>query len=279
MEPMQRDFGEAATEGEEAGKAKRSWQKWVLTKGRLPLVLAGVATFGLLLGYLTAVLVVFPPQTSSMELTRVPVVIGHGTAEARGLIEAAGLAYDEEGGLYHRSVAGTVIAQEPLAGQMAEPGSAVQVTLSLGPKLSPVPDVVGLNHSQAEVALARAGYASELDWVDADADVGQVVDTRPAPGTPLQLPGTVRLFVSAGARRVTVPNLVTLSLSGARETLERLGLRLGEVRQDSASLAAPGTVLAQTPSSGTVVDRATRVVVTVANVPELDQPPDTGSSR
>jgi len=265
-------------EGVEAGRAER-WERRLFTKGRLPVVLAGLAVLGLLLGYLAAVLVVFPPQTSSVDLVRVPKAVSLEAAEARELIEGAGLAYAEGGRLYHRSPPGTVIAQEPLAGQMAGPGSDVRVTLSLGPKLSPVPDVVGLNHSQAEVALARAGYESELDWVDADADVGQVVDTRPAPGTPLQLPGTVRLFVSAGARRVRVPNLITLSLSGARETLERLGLRLGDVRQDSASLAAPGTVLGQTPASGTVVDRATRVLVTVASAPELDQPPDTVSSR
>ena len=279
MEPMQRDFGEETADGDTAGQPKQSWRERMSMRGRLPAIAAGVAAFGLLLGYLSAVLLVFPTQRSLVELTRVPEVVRLETAEARELIEAAGLAYDEEGGLYHRLPVGTVIAQEPLAGQMAEPGSLVRVTVSLGPKSSPVPDVVGLSHSQAEVALARAGYASELDWVDADADVGQVIDTRPAPGTPLQLPGTVRLFVSAGARRVRVPNLVTLSLTGARETLERLGLRLGDVRQDSASLAAPGTVLGQTPSSGTVVDRAARVTVTVATVPELEQPPDTGSSR
>jgi serine/threonine-protein kinase len=162
---------------------------------------------------------------------------------------------------------------------MAQPGSAVELVTSLGPKLSPVPEVVGLGHSQAEIALARAGYESELDWVDADADVGQVVDTRPAPGTPLQLPGTVRLFVSAGPRRAPVPNLVTRSLSEARATLERLGLRLGDVRQDSASLAAPGTVLAQTPAAGTIVDRASRVRVTVAKMPQPDQSRDTTAMR
>ncbi len=279
MEPMQRDFGEETADGDTAGKLGQSWRERMSTRGRLPAIAAGVAAFGLLLGYLSAVLLVFPTHRSLVELTRVPEVVRLETAEARESIEAAGLAYDEEGGLYHRLPVGTVIAQEPLAGQMAEPGSLVRVTVSLGPKSSPVPDVVGLSHTQAEVALARAGYESELDWVDADADVGQVIDTQPAPGTPLQLPGTVRLFVSAGARRVRVPNLVTLSLAGARETLERLGLRLGDVRQDSASLAAPGTVLGQTPSSGTVVDRAARVTVTVATVPDLEQPPDTGSSR
>lgn len=274
MERMQRDFDAKAADGDEA-QSGPSWQEWVRTRGRLPIVVVGVVAGGLLVGYLTAVLFVFPPQSSSVELLRVPEVVRLETARARELIEEADLAYEERGGLNHRAPAGTVISQEPLAGQMAEPGSTVRVMVSLGPKLSPVPDVVGLNHTQAELALARAGYASESDWVDDDADVGQVVDTRPAPGTPLELADTVRLFVSAGARKVRVPNLVTLSLAGARETLERLGLRLGDVRQDSASLAAPGTVLGQAPSSGTVVDRAARIAVTVATVPNLKLSPDT----
>lgn len=275
MERMQRDFDAEAGDGSEAGQPGPSWQERALTGRSLPAIVLGVMGGGLLVGYLIAVLFVFPAKSSSVELLRVPEVVGLATAEARELIGAAGLTYDEQGGLSHRAPAGTVVAQEPLAGQMAEPGSSVRVVVSLGPTLSPVPDVVGLKYSQAELALARAGYASESDWVDDDADVGQVVDTRPAPGTPLGLADTVRLFISAGARRVRVPNLVTLSLSGARETLERLGLRLGDVQQDSASLAAPGTVLGQAPSPGEVVDRATRVAVTVATVPDLELQPDT----
>lgn len=277
MERMQRDFDEEVGDKNEAEQARPGWQERSLTRGRLPVIVMCVMGGGLLVGYLTAVFFVFPAKSSSVDLLRVPGVVGLDTARARELIGAADLTYEEEGGLNHRATAGTVIAQEPLAGQMAEPGSSVRVVVSAGKTLSPVPDVVGLKYSQAELALARAGYASESDWVDDDADVGQVVDTRPAPGTPLGLADTVRLFVSAGARRVRVPNLVTLSLSGARETLERLGLRLGDIQQDSASLAAPGTVLGQTPSSGTVVDRATRIAVTVATVPSLELSPDTAS--
>jgi serine/threonine-protein kinase len=279
MEHMQQDCGEDPADREEVDKPAAGWRAWVSEPRRLLASVAGIVAFGLLLGYVIAALFIFPARTSSVDLRRVPEVVGLTADEARELIEQMGLTAEEEAGLYHSSAVGTVVAQEPLGGQMAQPGSAVELVTSLGPKLSPVPDVVGLGHSQAEIALARAGYESELDWVDADADVGQVVDTRPAPGTPLQLPGTVRLFVSAGPRRAPVPNLVTRSLSEARATLERLGLRLGDVRQDSASLAAPGTVLAQTPAAGTIVDRASRVRVTVAKMPQPDQSRDTTAMR
>ncbi len=237
----------------------------------------GISGLGFLIGYLITVLIVFPSQDAAANLRRVPELVGSSADEARRALDAEGLSYEEESGLHHTAAIGTVVAQEPLGGQMAQPGAAVRVSLSLGPKLAPVPDVVGLGHEQAEIALASAGYESEFVWVDAETDVGEVVDTRPAPGTPVQLPGRVQLIVSAGPPEAQVPNLVTRSLVEARETLERIGLRLGTIRQDSASLAAPGTVLAQNPRAGRVVERATRITVTVAIAPSLDEPRDTVS--
>jgi beta-lactam-binding protein with PASTA domain len=272
---MQRDYGDGRSESRRADLTRRG-QGRPLWRGRNLLVVAPAAALvGFLLGYLVTVIFIFPPQSTAGDLERVPDVVGLSADEAREELADAGLAYVEEPGLNHSTAVGTVVAQEPLAGQMARPGSAVGVTLSLGPLLAPVPDVVGLSHNQAEIALARAGYESELVWVDDEADVGQVVDTRPAPGTPLQLPGAVQLIVSAGPENVRVPDLATRSLAEARATLERLGLRLGDVRQDSASLAAPGTVLRQSPRAGAVVERATRVSVTVAVAPALEESGDT----
>lgn len=273
---MPQDFGaEPAEEVRPQVGEKRRWS-WVSEPQRLLGVTVGVAATGIVLGYLITVLFVFPSRSASIDLTRVPSVVGFMADEARELLAEEGLALEEEIGLHHWAAVGTIVAQEPLAGQLARPGSAIRVTTSLGPKLAPVPDVVGLGHAQAQTALARGGYESELVWIDSQADVGKVVDTRPAPGTPLQLPARVRLIVSAGPRRVEVPDLVTHSLDEARETLERLGLRLGTVREDSASLAAPGTVLRQSPRAGSTVDRAAKVAVTVAITPPAE--PDTASS-
>jgi len=246
-----------------------------LRPGNVAAAVVGIAGLGLLVGYLISVFVVFPSHNPAGGLRRVPELVGLSEEEARQVLERADLDYEVEAGLHHNSAIGTVVAQEPLGGQMASPTSAVKVSVSLGPKLAPVPDVVGLSHSQAEIALASAGYVSELVWVDAEADVGEVVDTRPAPGTPVQLPGQVQLIVSAGPPTVEVPDLITRSLAEARATLERIGLRLGTVREDSESLAAPGTVLGQNPRAGRVVDRATRIAVTVAVAPEEKEPAGT----
>ncbi len=239
------------------------------------LAAAGVTLVGLLIGYAVDVVVLFPSAGASTELVRVPELVGMAADEARSAVEETGLGYAADGGLHHpRAAAGRVVAQDPLPEQMARRGTEVSVTLSLGPKERSVPDVVGLDHQQARVALERAGFRPELTWVDSESNVGEVVGTRPAPGTGVELPAEVRLLASAGPPRVEVPDLVTRSLPEARSALERLGLRLGTVARDSSSLAAPGTVIAQSPGPGAVVDRSTRVGVTVAVVPPPFEPAD-----
>lgn len=237
---------------------------WVESSPRAIALAAGVILVGLGIGYLVTVLFVFPPRDLAADLERVPDVVGETAEEARERVEDAGLVFAEGSGFHHEAEMGTVIAQEPLAGQMAQPGSTVTITTSLGPRMGTVPDIVGLSESQAEGILQGAGYEGELIWVDDDAEAGQVVGTRPAPGTPVELPGKVTLLVSAGPPRVQVPELTERPLSAARETLERLGLRLGEVTEVPAE-GTPGVVLRQEPAAGTEVARGTEVVLTVVS--------------
>ncbi len=280
MARMPHDYGDGPPETAVGSlRALRGWYRSLTAAGRVLVAVMAVAATGLIIGYGVAAVAVFPSGNSGTNLTRVPGLVGETTAEARQRIERAGLVFSEAAALSHPAAAGTVLAQEPLAGQVANPGSTVEVTVSLGPKRRSMPNVLGLEHQQAQSILARAGYRSELVWVDADEPVGAVVDTRPTAGTPLEQEATVRIIVSAGLPRVAVPDLVSLSLSEAQSDLERLGLRLGAVGRDSASLAAPGTVLAQSPAAGVVVDRATRIKVTVATEPVSAAEGDTAARR
>jgi beta-lactam-binding protein with PASTA domain len=280
--PHDSDVDWAESAPSEPGRA--GWRLWVTSPRHLIVTTAGAAVLGLLFGYLITVLFVFPPHNMAADLTRVPDVVGRTVDEARRRAEREDLAFEEALGIHHARPVGTVVAQEPLAGQMAAPGSPVRVTVSLGRPERPVPDVVGLSREQAEMILLQAGFEVDVTRVDASADVGQVVGTRPAPGTPVELPGSVRLLVSAGASTVQVPDLAMQSLTEAEATLRRLGLRLGEVAEDSAGLAAPGTVLGQSPAAGNEAARGARVSVTVAiaPMPAVDStlpPADTASTR
>ena len=262
------------------GRPTAGWRIWLTSARHVGVAALGVVLVGVLFGYLLAAMAIFPAHNAASDLQSVPRLIGKTAAEAQKALDRLGFSMEVVASVHHPEASeGTVLAQDPLPRQRlsAGGGSAVTVTLSLGPQQRPVLEVVGLAHGQAETALKRAGFETELLWVDAEAIVGQVVGTQPTPGTPVKLPGQVRLVVSAGPPAVAVPDLITRSTVEAKTVLERLGLELGSFSQDSTSLAAPGTVIDQRPSAGTVVSRGTRVSVTVAILP----PPivDTTSTR
>lgn len=259
---------------------------WLSSPRTIVLLALAIGGIGFLGGYLATVLALFPAQGGSSGLVSVPELVGRTGDDAHHLLENRGLKYVDAASLHHpQAPAGRVVAQSPLPGQMARPGAPVRVTVSLGPRQQPVPDVSGLSWREAQIVLARDGFRTDVGWVDAEADVGEVVSTEPKAGTEVRLPGNVRVLVSAGPPRAEVPDLVTRSLSETQGILERLGLKLGKVSRDWASQEAPGTVIDQSPASGTVVDRGTRIAVTVAVVPPLEsgdssaQAPDSADAR
>jgi beta-lactam-binding protein with PASTA domain len=64
-----------------------------------------------------------------------------------------------------------------------------------------------------------------------------------------------------------VPQLIGLTLDAARETLERVGLRLDNAQRRTVPNATPGTIVAQAPAAGARVRPRAGVTVVVAAAP------------
>lgn len=275
MGRMRHGYGVGRAEAAEPSDRMTTERRWWRSPRELLIAAISLAVVGFTGGLLVSAFLLFPSQGGAGDLVRIPELVGRSGEDARSLLERSGLEYVEATSVHHpEAAAGLVLAQAPLPGQMARPGAPVRVTLSLGSRERPVPDVAGLSRRQAEIVLERAGFRTDAAFIDADAPVGQVVGSDPSPGTAVELPGAVRLLVSAGPPRVEVPDLVSRSVPESEAMLQRLGLRLGSVERDWASEAAPGTVLRQAPGAGTVVDRGTEIRVTVASVPPESE--DTG---
>src|SRR5690606_22949012 len=125
---------------------------------------------------------------------------------------------------------GHVIRTSPPAGTNAAEGSTVTLIVSGGPGLVTVPDVVGQDQVAAQAAIVQAGLVPDVvEVADDDAPAGEVVSQDPAGNTQTERGATVTLRVSSGPDEVEVPNLLGLTESQARETLEDAGLVLGSV--------------------------------------------------
>jgi serine/threonine-protein kinase len=158
---------------------------------------------------------------------------------------------------------GSVAWQSPAPGTVRPQGALVRVALSSGPPPIAVPDLEGFDLPLATSVLRAAGLAlGPLDTVPSAAEVGIVVGTMPAGGTAARLGQPVAISVSRGTPSILVPDVVGLTLDGARDRLAAVALTVGTLTQRLEG--APGTVVAQTPLAGTLVIKGQPIALSVS---------------
>jgi beta-lactam-binding protein with PASTA domain len=138
-----------------------------------------------------------PPPTPPPTTIEVPRVVGLTSSEARSQLRDLGLRFTQRPVESNRAK-GTVVAQSPRPGTKVREGQAVTLSVSTGPALVTIPDVVGLDEQAARVELEAVGFAVEV--VDQATDVveedGVVVDQAPAGGASRPKGSVVTITVS-----------------------------------------------------------------------------------
>ncbi len=158
---------------------------------------------------------------------------------------------------------GTIIAQQPAAGEGIEQGQAVNVTVSSGREQSTVPQLVGLTTlDDVRVALSDFGLVlGSITESDSNQPGGYVLEQNPGEGTQVAAGSAVDIVVSSGL--VELPNVTGATEAQARSDLAQAGFEVQVVEQES-SISSPGQVLAQSPQPGTQLARGSLVTITVA---------------
>ena len=231
-------------------------------------------------GSLVALLLAAAAVAAVLALTHagkvtVPDVAGQSEASATATLRRAGL--DAVPSLQPSSTvpSGLVISQSPSAGARVAKESRVAIVVSGGPASAPVTDVEGLSASAALAKLRKAGFkprsSSETSSTVA---AGKVIGTDPPAGTEKQLGSPVVVLVSSGPAPVKVPDVTGQSLSAAEATLTNASLEVGTVTKRSSASASPGTVLSQSPATGTSVKAESKVDLVVAQAPKEVAVPD-----
>jgi beta-lactam-binding protein with PASTA domain len=112
-----------------------------------------------------------------------------------------------------------------------------------------VPKLVGLAPEEAQAAANESGLVVQVEsrFYSADVPEGRVVSQLPPPGTQVRRGYRVRLAVSLGPQRGSVPNVVGQSRRAAEINIARRGLELGTVAVAQLPGLPPGQVVAQSP--------------------------------
>jgi len=138
-----------------------------------------------------------------------------------------------------------------------------------------VPSVANRTVAEAQALLRSAGFQSSTqDVFDDDVRAGLVVGSEPTAGTEIRKFQPVSLFVSKGPQLFPLPQLSGKTLDAAKSELNRAEMALGKITEKFDEQVAAGTILGQTPASGTAVKHGTPVGLTVSKGPQPIPVPD-----
>jgi serine/threonine-protein kinase len=142
-----------------------------------------------------------------------------------------------------------------------------------------VPNVVGKKLSTAQNELKDADLKSQVQRVTSDKPVDTVVSQNPAGGTEFDRNGTVRLDVSSGAERVTIPfEIRNKSVDDATQILTDAGFQV-KTQDQASNDVDKGLVIDSKPAAGTQAAKGSVVTLLVSTGGEPITVPDVRGMR
>jgi len=191
-------------------------------------------------------------------------------ATAKMLLDAKGLSLIKEGEKEDPTVsAGKIMFQNPFPGAVVEKGTFVKVIVSKGPpppevESVVVPDVVGLNISQAKVLLADKGLMpGGISYKTSDEKKGTVLSSTPEAGASVPKDFKIDIVVSKGPNLVTVPRLINRDLETAKILLHRRGLKMGSISYTTSTEYGFDVIISQRPAPGSRIKKGSSVSVVI----------------
>ena len=218
----------------------------------------------LLMGFFAGAFMSFGKFWSTAEVT-VPDVTGKPMALARQILEDQKLRVNIAE-VYDASVpVGTVVSQTPEAGSKVKEERTVTINVSRGGEELDMPDLLGLDRSDAEIKLKKMGLKLGSVYEKfSDEEEGTVIGQEPRSGTKISKGQTIDITVSRGKKikKVNVPNVKGGTLSAAESTLHSKGLSVNVEKRESSQ--APGTIISQSPAADSEVDSGSTVTLVVS---------------
>jgi len=129
-----------------------------------------------------------------------------------------------------------------------------------------VPNVVGLKFEEATRLIDSLGLEPRNGGTKLDNQypAGNVVIQNPAYGSVVKKGRRVYLTISGGEQKVFVPNLRGKSVRDAKFSLERNGLKLGDIENTPSDEFPENTIIGQSIASGTEVKKNSSISITVS---------------
>jgi beta-lactam-binding protein with PASTA domain len=243
-------------------KRRRIWPWVVIALALVLLIFGGIRAFSAWI---------------SVPNVKVANVEGLPLQQAKAKLTAQGLSVIVAGHEHRSAPKNTVVLQNPSPNDVVKKGRIVDLTISDGPQMVSVQDVVGQAVGQAEAMLQ--GFNVQVIQIKSDQPQGTVVKQKPQGGSKIAQGGKVLLSVSSGPSptQATVPDLTGKTLKQSENVLGALpngGVTVSQITY-AYSTSESGTVLQQSIAPGTQVTQNMTITLTVSQGPP--PPGGTGS--
>ena len=244
-----------------AAKRRKLLKKLAVFAGAVVVIIAVIIGLGKLL---------FPKESKSFKM---PYLIGMNYTAALDYLKDFELFAEIELQLVSPEPAGTILSQTPDADSQVKKGQTVKVNVSRGDSEASVPLLAGSTQATAEAMLKKAGYAlGEIKGEHSESiPKGLVISQDPAAGEHAEQGTKVSITVSLGpsqgdaaANTAVVPNLTQKTLDAAKSEIEKAGLVLRNVKEQSSSTVAEGRIISQSLSAGSRVDKGSEIDLIVS---------------
>ena len=215
----------------------------------------------------------------STEEVIVPDVTGKQMTLARQILEDKKLRVNVVETFDASVPAGTVVSQDPEGGAKVKEERLITIHVSKGGESLEMPDLKGLNKSDAEAKLKKMGLkVGSVYERNSDEEAGTVIATDPKAGSKITKGQSVDITVSKGKKETknTVPDVTNLQVDGAKSALTSAGFKVSVTKEESTKAA--GTVISQTPAGGSSVTAGSTITLVVAE-PKKSNSKDSGKDN
>ena len=216
-----------------------------------------------------AIFVIIPSWVRTEEVL-VPNITGESYYEAVRILGEAGLqpakAIQEASS---DAPKGEIVSQKPEANFRIKSYQPVEITVSIGAELVPVPSVIGRSRDTAFESLATAGFRpNRIAFVHSEDYLQDtVIAQTPPEGGGQRRGSSVNLLVSRGPRPqvVQLPNFQGQLATDVIAVLESVGLKV-ETEYSSHPKIPQGAIITHEPPGGVMVRTGDRLLLEISGV-------------
>ncbi|MBD3106775.1 Stk1 family PASTA domain-containing Ser/Thr kinase [Bacillus sp. AGMB 02131] len=265
--PRQTADNDTAESGKEKAKKKKKNKKEKKPKKKLTKILLIIlVTLSLLIVLALTVL----PRLLTPSEVRVPDVSGETLEDAIEILLAEGLEAGDEIEVENDEVeANHIISTSPKAGRSVKKGTAVNLTVSMGPKEVELDNYVGKNIDVVTRLLGNLGFEEENIIVTEEysdtVPSGDVIEQSPADNlTVVPSKTTVKLTVSKGSQKIELDDLSNYNEAALKGYASKTGFNITVSDRVYSDTVNEGLVIKQDPAAGAKLNKGSTVKVVIS---------------